>query len=67
MTTTAETVNQLPYIANPDMYGANVAFMIVSILTLLGLILSIFIKNDQRPEGEMKEKRPRKVSIKMQE
>ncbi|MGG1400768.1 MDR family MFS transporter [Bacillus salipaludis] len=65
MTTTAETAKQRPEISHPDMYGANVAFMVVSILTLLGLILSFFIKNDQQSEGELKGKS--KVSVKMQE
>ncbi|MDQ6597549.1 DHA2 family efflux MFS transporter permease subunit [Bacillus salipaludis] len=65
MTTTAETAKQRPEISHPDMYGANVAFMVVSILTLLGLILSFFIKKDQQSEGELKGKS--KVSVKMQE
>ncbi|MED3563551.1 DHA2 family efflux MFS transporter permease subunit [Bacillus xiapuensis] len=65
MTTTAETAKQRPEIAHPDMYGANVAFMVVSILSLIALILSFFIKNNQQPEGEMGGKN--KVSIKMQE
>ncbi|MDR7001122.1 DHA2 family efflux MFS transporter permease subunit [Neobacillus niacini] len=65
MTTTAETAKKRPDIANPDMYGADVAFMVVSILSLLGLVLSFFIKRDQQSEGELKGKS--KVSVKMQE
>ncbi|MFD0824835.1 MDR family MFS transporter [Neobacillus sp. M.A.Huq-85] len=65
MTTTAETAKQRTEISHPDMYGANVAFMVISILTLLGLILSFFIKKDQQSEGELKGKS--KVRVKMQE
>ncbi|MDQ0199438.1 DHA2 family efflux MFS transporter permease subunit [Neobacillus ginsengisoli] len=67
MTTTAETAKQRPEISYPEMYGANVAFMVVSILSLLGLILSFFIKNNGKSENEMEGKRNRKVSVKMQE
>lgn len=65
MTTTAETAQKRPEISYPDMYGANVAFMVVSILTLIGLILSFFIKNER--SGGIEGERPPKVSIKMQE
>ncbi|WP_141770568.1 DHA2 family efflux MFS transporter permease subunit [Bacillus sp. MUM 116] len=65
MTTTAETAKQRTEIAHPDMYGANVAFMVVSILSLIALILSFFVKNNRQPEGEMGGKN--KVSVKMQE
>ncbi len=58
MTTTAENAKQRPEIAYPDMYGANVAFMAISILSLLGLILSLFIKN----ESTMEDKRIKKVN-----
>jgi EmrB/QacA subfamily drug resistance transporter len=66
MTTTAETAKLRPDITNPDMHGANIAFMVVSILSLLGLILSFFIINDRHPEGEIEGKRRRKVKVKMQ-
>ncbi|MBI0577234.1 multidrug efflux MFS transporter [Neobacillus cucumis] len=65
MTTTAETAKQRTEISHPDMYGANVAFMVISILTLVGLILSFFIKKDQQSEGELKGQS--KVRVKMQE
>lgn len=54
MTTTAETAAQRPEIANPDMFGANRAFMVVSILSLVGLVLSFFIKKKEAIEGEDK-------------
>lgn len=66
MTTTAETAKQRPDIPYPDMYGANVAFMVISSLTLVGLILSFFIKNERKIETERDVKQQRKVSIKMQ-
>lgn len=65
MTTTAETAQQRPDIAHPDMYGANIAFMVVSILSLLALILSFFI-NHRKSEGESEGKRRRKVRVKME-
>lgn len=50
MTTTAEAAKQTPNIAYPDIHGANIAFMVVAILSLLGLILSFFIKENQQME-----------------
>ncbi|MFJ5624677.1 DHA2 family efflux MFS transporter permease subunit [Peribacillus loiseleuriae] len=50
MTTTAETAQQRPEISNPDMYGANVAFIVISILSLVGVMISFFIKNKKSPE-----------------
>nr|WP_263326441.1 DHA2 family efflux MFS transporter permease subunit [Neobacillus sp. Marseille-Q6967] len=66
MTTTAETAKNRPDISYPDMYGANIAFMVVSILSLLALILSFFINHDRKSEGELEGKRRRKVRVKMQ-
>ncbi|WP_248735064.1 hypothetical protein [Neobacillus rhizosphaerae] len=56
-----------PDIANPDMHGANIAFMVVSILSLLGLILSFFIKHNRQAEDEMDGKSQRNVRVKLQE
>lgn len=47
MTTTASTAGGNPEIAHPDMYGANMAFIVVSVLSLIGLIISFFIKEKQ--------------------
>ncbi len=52
MTTTAETAAQRPDISYPDMYGANMACIVVAILSLAGLIISLFIKNNESPEKE---------------
>lgn len=43
-------------IANPDIYGANVAFIVVLVLSLAGLIISYFVK-DTKSTGERMEKR----------
>lgn len=64
MTTTAEKAKTRPDISFPDIYGANIAFMVVSILCLLGLILSFFI-NDKRQSGNEPEVLPKgKVRVK---
>jgi EmrB/QacA subfamily drug resistance transporter len=55
MTMTAETAKQRPEISYPEMYGANMAFIVVSALSLLGLIISFFIKNDKAPEKKASE------------
>ncbi|MDQ1002949.1 EmrB/QacA subfamily drug resistance transporter [Neobacillus niacini] len=67
MTTTAETAKQRPDIAYPDIHGANIAFMVVSILSLIGVILSFFIKHKRQAEGEADGKRQRNVRVKLQE
>lgn len=56
MTTTAESGEHRPEISYPDIYGVNVAFMVITILSLLGIILSLFIKNNKTVE-EMEEKK----------
>jgi EmrB/QacA subfamily drug resistance transporter len=67
MTTTAETAKQRPDIAYPDIHGANIAFMVVSILSLIALILSFFIKPNRQVENEEDGKRQRNVRVKLQE
>lgn len=53
MTRTAESAQQRPEIAHPDMYGANVAFIVIAILSLVGVIISFFIKGSKFPEKEL--------------
>jgi Na+/melibiose symporter-like transporter len=67
MTTTAETAKQSPDIAYPDIHGANIAFMVVSILSLIGLILSFFIKQNRQVEDEADGKKQRNIRVKLQE
>jgi EmrB/QacA subfamily drug resistance transporter len=52
MTTTAESAAQRPDIPYPDMYGASIACMVVAVLSLAGLIISWFIKNDGAKEEQ---------------
>jgi Na+/melibiose symporter-like transporter len=65
MTTAAENAKERPEISYPDMHGANVAFMVISILSLLSLIFSFFIKKDRQSEGQGKQQRV--VRVKTQE
>ncbi|ETI70491.1 DHA2 family efflux MFS transporter permease subunit [Neobacillus vireti] len=67
MTTTAEAAKQRPDIAYPDIHGANIAFMVVSILSLIGLILSLFIKDSEQADAEMDGKKQRKIRVKPQQ
>lgn len=52
MTTTAESAQQRPEVSYPDIYGVNVAFIVVSLVSLVGLLLSFFIRNSRAPEEE---------------
>ncbi len=53
MTTTAQTAQVDSSIARPDIYGVNVAFIVILVLTIVGLILSFFVrKNDPQEEYE---------------
>ncbi|MRH43514.1 DHA2 family efflux MFS transporter permease subunit [Aquibacillus halophilus] len=56
MTTTAETAELRPEISYPDIHGANVAFIVVSVLSLIGLIISFFIKDSRPSEEELEER-----------
>ncbi len=52
MTTTAKNAGQNPEIPHPDMLGANMAFIVVSVLSLIGLVISFFIKEKQTEEAK---------------
>ncbi|MCK0473124.1 MDR family MFS transporter [Halalkalibacter sp. APA_J-10(15)] len=47
MTTTKESVSSNAGISNPDIFGANVSFLLLAILTLFTFILAFFIKYDK--------------------
>ncbi|KGP74441.1 MDR family MFS transporter [Pontibacillus yanchengensis] len=49
MTKTAESAQQQPSIANPEIHGVNVAFMVITVLSFLGMILSFFVKKQDGP------------------
>jgi EmrB/QacA subfamily drug resistance transporter len=53
MTTAAGNAAANPDISYPDMYGANMAFIVVSVLSLIGLIISFFIKNEKAEEDQV--------------
>jgi EmrB/QacA subfamily drug resistance transporter len=50
MTTVAGNAKANPEISYPDMHGANMAFIVVSVLSLVALIISFFIKNEKAEE-----------------
>ncbi|MCM3768706.1 DHA2 family efflux MFS transporter permease subunit [Neobacillus niacini] len=64
MTTSAETAKQRPEITNPDIFGANMAFMVIAVLSLITLILSLFIKNTPAAEEDTSQRR---ITVNMQE
>lgn len=49
MTTSSESAAKRE-IVNPDIYGANAAFFVVTLLTIIGVVISIFIKEKQSSE-----------------
>lgn len=50
MTTTGEEARQDPSIVTPMIHGVNVAFIVITVLSIVGLILSFFIKKTYPPE-----------------
>ncbi|MGM7700467.1 MDR family MFS transporter [Pseudalkalibacillus sp. Hm43] len=52
MTSTALSAQQQPSIPSPDIHGVNVAFMVITILSFIGLILSFFVKKTSPEEDE---------------
>lgn len=54
--TTSEKSATSKELMNPDIYGANVAFLVVAILSLCGLIISFFIKDRKNSQEELDER-----------
>lgn len=52
MTTTAESTQDTPSIPNPDIFGVNVAFIVITFLSIGGLILALFLKKTSPPTEE---------------
>ncbi|WLR46664.1 DHA2 family efflux MFS transporter permease subunit [Halobacillus litoralis] len=52
MTTTAQSAESNPTIDHPAIYGVNIAFFIVTALSLAGLILAFFVKRTYPPDEE---------------
>ncbi|WP_332692696.1 MDR family MFS transporter [Halalkalibacter lacteus] len=62
MTTTAMSAEHRPDISYPDIHGVNIAFLVVSVLSLIGLILSFFIKYGKYGENEFEKQEKVKTS-----
>ncbi|WP_347551613.1 MDR family MFS transporter [Pseudalkalibacillus hwajinpoensis] len=59
MTTTAQNVEAQPSISRPDIYGVNVAFIVILGISIVGLILSFYIKkNEPHKEDEKSHELP---------
>ncbi|MFG6149687.1 MDR family MFS transporter [Halobacillus sp. B23F22_1] len=52
MTTTAMTAEQQQTRENPEIFGVNFAFMVVTALTFIALILAIFVRRTSPPTDE---------------
>lgn len=61
MTTSEASAELRPDITDPGIHGVNIAFIVVAVLTLVGLILSFFIK-DSKPAEEDNQEEYRQVS-----
>ncbi|WP_010650407.1 DHA2 family efflux MFS transporter permease subunit [Oceanobacillus massiliensis] len=51
--TTSEESAASREIVNPDIYGVNIAFIVVAILSFIGLIISYFIKDAKRSQEDL--------------
>lgn len=54
--TTSEESAASREIVNPDIYGANVAFIVVAALSLVGLLIALFIKDKRQSQEELDRK-----------
>lgn len=52
MTTTAKSTAHVSAVPNPDIHGVNVAFLVITVLSLIGIILAFFIKRTYPPADE---------------
>ncbi|TCP23408.1 EmrB/QacA subfamily drug resistance transporter [Scopulibacillus darangshiensis] len=59
MTNTAQAAIQQPDILHPLIYGVNVAFIVITVLSLIGAILAFFIKKTYPPTEENEENQSR--------
>ncbi|GAA0611411.1 MDR family MFS transporter [Virgibacillus siamensis] len=49
MTMTAQNTQTDPTISNPGIYGVNIAFLVIAVLSFIAIILSIFVKKTYPP------------------
>ncbi|UOE96176.1 MDR family MFS transporter [Alkalihalobacillus sp. LMS39] len=54
MTTTKQRAESQGHLDYPDIYGVNMAFIVLSVLTLLALIVALFIKFERNKNNETK-------------
>lgn len=54
MTTAGLAAEQRSDVANPMIHGVNVAFMVITVLSVVGLVLSFFIKRNHPPAKKHK-------------
>ncbi|MEN2767941.1 MDR family MFS transporter [Ornithinibacillus xuwenensis] len=60
MTTSEESAANRELV-NPDIYGANVAFIVVALLSFIGLIIAYFIKDQKSSQEEIDKKDQEKM------
>ncbi|MFC4322951.1 MDR family MFS transporter [Litchfieldia salsa] len=63
MTTSEKLAEQKPGIASPDIYGANVAFIVLALVTLAALIISLFIRYSHEDQEKVEVKQTEKISV----
>ncbi|MDY0394947.1 MDR family MFS transporter [Virgibacillus halophilus] len=56
MTTTGESAKQDPTISNPMIHGVNVAFVVITVLSIAGLIMAFFIKKTYPSEEQVNQR-----------
>ncbi|WP_068676666.1 MDR family MFS transporter [Oceanobacillus sp. Castelsardo] len=55
MTTTGETAARAE-IPNPDIYGVNIAFIVVAVLAFVGLVISFFVRDSKVSQEEVEKR-----------
>jgi EmrB/QacA subfamily drug resistance transporter len=63
MTTSEKLAEQKPEITSPDIHGANVAFIVVAVLSLAALVISLFIKYKQVDESNAEGTQSQHISV----
>src|SRR5699024_9768640 len=56
MTTVAQKTAQSPAIENPEIHGVNVAFFVITAISIVGIVFAFFIKKTSPPTDEEYEK-----------
>ncbi|MDC3417149.1 DHA2 family efflux MFS transporter permease subunit [Aquibacillus salsiterrae] len=56
MTTTEEAAKQSTMISNPDIFGAKIAFIVVTVLSIAGLVVSFYVRDRDQKKQQITEK-----------